>query len=309
MTLLQGVDRAGAIALWEAQALKSRFNIQWCGVYIGGPTNGGYGWTQSVVEDLATIGWKFMPIYVGQNTDWTPVERLNQAQGVIDGNQAAALMQSFGWKPNKGLVVALDVEYNTNEQHLSKAVEYMVSWCNTVTKAGYLPAIYSHAFALNAYAKVAQVPTYAWTTAWITGGKMDTNVNVRYGLTGNFADNAIQYTGGTWLDGQVSNFDLDAATSSYPLCPAPSAVGAVKDEAVTIHFDETNHSIGGGFLRFWQKYGGIRIFGYPITDEFQENGKTVQYFERARFERNPNNGDADNWNVELGLLGSEARKA
>jgi DMSO/TMAO reductase YedYZ molybdopterin-dependent catalytic subunit len=70
------------------------------------------------------------------------------------------------------------------------------------------------------------------------------------------------------------------------------------------HFPETGHAVGGEFLTFWQQHGGLATFGYPITEAFEEDGRTVQYFERQRFELHPENEAP--WNVLLGLLGSEA---
>lgn len=64
------------------------------------------------------------------------------------------------------------------------------------------------------------------------------------------------------------------------------------------------------FANFFQQYGGLSVFGYPISEGFEEsnNGQSrfVQYFERARFELVPN-GDPNNLlkAVELGLLGRE----
>ena len=71
------------------------------------------------------------------------------------------------------------------------------------------------------------------------------------------------------------------------------------------YFPETGHSLAFGFKEFWESHGGVEIFGYPISEEFTENGRTVQYFERARFEYNPNAQDDDS-QVLLGLLGREA---
>jgi hypothetical protein len=47
------------------------------------------------------------------------------------------------------------------------------------------------------------------------------------------------------------------------------------------------------------------IFGYPITEEMEEGGITVQYFERARFEWRPDIGKAEDWHVVLGRVGAE----
>lgn len=67
------------------------------------------------------------------------------------------------------------------------------------------------------------------------------------------------------------------------------------------------------FKAFFNRYGGVTVFGYPIspalteTDETTGQTKTVQYFERARMELTP--GTRPNpdplYNVQLGLLGHE----
>jgi hypothetical protein len=67
------------------------------------------------------------------------------------------------------------------------------------------------------------------------------------------------------------------------------------------YFPQTGHYVIGGFLDFFNRHGGLAVFGYPITDEFSEGGRTVQYFERARFEWHP--GNPWPYQVQLGLLG------
>jgi len=51
-------------------------------------------------------------------------------------------------------------------------------------------------------------------------------------------------------------------------------------------FPETGHNIKGDFLRFYKSVSDPRlVFGYPITEQItSKDGKTVQYFQRARFE-------------------------
>ena len=53
-----------------------------------------------------------------------------------------------------------------------------------------------------------------------------------------------------------------------------------------LFFPETGHNVKGDFLRY---YNSVRdpklVFGYPITEQIaSKDGKTVQYFQRARFE-------------------------
>ena len=74
------------------------------------------------------------------------------------------------------------------------------------------------------------------------------------------------------------------------------------------YFKETQHWLALGFLAFWDANGGLPIFGMPISEEFTENGKTVQYLERARFEINPA-VTSNPWHVELGRVGDEASSA
>jgi len=90
------------------------------------------------------------------------------------------------------------------------------------------------------------------------------------------------------------------------------AAGKVTPQSPDIReFPETGCVLGHGFLRFWEKYGGLLVFGYPITNEMQENGLTVQYFERARFEHHPHDGHGrpEDWHVVLGHVGRELLEA
>ncbi|NJM08377.1 L,D-transpeptidase [Candidatus Gracilibacteria bacterium] len=74
----------------------------------------------------------------------------------------------------------------------------------------------------------------------------------------------------------------------------------------TIYFEQTGHHLSNraGFLDFWRANGRLLIFGYPISEELVENGRIVQYFERARFEYHPESAGTPA-QVQLGLLGNE----
>ncbi|MBX6754632.1 MAG: ferritin-like domain-containing protein [Thermorudis peleae] len=86
--------------------------------------------------------------------------------------------------------------------------------------------------------------------------------------------------------------------------------GMVPDSVEVVYFPQTGHYLGHGFLRYWQKFGGLEIFGFPISEEFREqnpdNGKTyvVQYFERARLEWHPGEWP-ERWDIMLGRLGAQ----
>jgi len=79
-----------------------------------------------------------------------------------------------------------------------------------------------------------------------------------------------------------------------------------------LYFPATGHTLRGAFLDYWNRYGGLTQFGYPITEEFfEEVGPDhkqyqVQYFERNRFERHPENAGTPS-EVLLGTLGRDFR--
>jgi subtilisin family serine protease len=67
------------------------------------------------------------------------------------------------------------------------------------------------------------------------------------------------------------------------------------------YFRETQHNLSGQFRAYWDKYGGLAIFGFPISEPYYDNGKLIQWFERNRFELHPDNPPQHQ--VLLGLLG------
>jgi len=63
--------------------------------------------------------------------------------------------------------------------------------------------------------------------------------------------------------------------------------GTASAQSVDIQFfPETGHNVRGDYLRFYQSVRDPQlVFGYPITEQItSKDGKTVQYFQRARFE-------------------------
>jgi hypothetical protein len=74
------------------------------------------------------------------------------------------------------------------------------------------------------------------------------------------------------------------------------------------YYPETGHTLSGTFKSFWEKSGGLPVFGYPLTEEFIEFNRdsnknfAVQFFERQRFEYHPENKGTP-YEVELSRLG------
>ncbi|HLI51777.1 MAG TPA: polysaccharide deacetylase family protein [Thermomicrobiaceae bacterium] len=89
-----------------------------------------------------------------------------------------------------------------------------------------------------------------------------------------------------------------------PFKPFPANTLAVNTSDRTF-FPQTGHYLAYGFKQFWEQNGGLAVFGYPLSEDMSENGLTVQYFQRARFEWHPELRGTP-YEVELGRLGADA---
>jgi mono/diheme cytochrome c family protein len=89
---------------------------------------------------------------------------------------------------------------------------------------------------------------------------------------------------------------------------APITADAAKGQGRTF-FPETNHSVGGEFLAYWRRNGGLRAFGYPLSEDYMgvsyDNGQVykMQLFERVRMEFHPEAPAGQQ--IQLALLGAE----
>ncbi|HUS15364.1 MAG TPA: hypothetical protein VM536_10155 [Chloroflexia bacterium] len=83
--------------------------------------------------------------------------------------------------------------------------------------------------------------------------------------------------------------------------PTADPLGDTADQK---YFMQTGHRLSGVFYRYWQAHGGLALFGYPISEEMNEGGYRVQYFQRNRFEYHPDHAGTA-FEVQLGLLGRD----
>ena len=118
-----------------------------------------------------------------------------------------------------------------------------------------------------------------------------------------------------WVHGEPPNSEVHAVSIAgvLPTAPLPNPGTTSPDWT---YFPETSHYLAHGFRACWQASGGLAIFGYPLTEEFEERdpgtGHTnvVQYSERARFEY-PGDGYSSGapCNPWLGRVGAELAQA
>jgi photosystem II stability/assembly factor-like uncharacterized protein len=110
------------------------------------------------------------------------------------------------------------------------------------------------------------------------------------------------------LDGGQAWLPLGGIAATGVTALAATARGALPSDPVPApvrsrpglqYFPTTHHIVSGAFLTFYSRYGGLKVFGLPLTEPFVEGGVRVQYFERARMALLPGGG------VRLGPLGRE----
>lgn len=113
-----------------------------------------------------------------------------------------------------------------------------------------------------------------------------------------------------WQADTDGHEDVWAIPVSNALPTAPEQ--RTGDDSQTYRFfDETRHPLNTEFLSFWDVSGGLPVFGYPLTSEYEELNPDlgeplrVQYLERQRFEHHPQNAGTP-YEVLIGRLGYTA---
>ena len=96
--------------------------------------------------------------------------------------------------------------------------------------------------------------------------------------------------------------DLGKRQAPIPIAKIPAA-----NDPNCQYAPETGHSICYLFRDYFNQNGGIDRFGYPITEFTAEDGRLVQYFQRARMEWHPEKPEGQR--VVLALLGQIYYKA
>ncbi len=108
-------------------------------------------------------------------------------------------------------------------------------------------------------------------------------------LTSNEPERVLDGIGGLWLLAggppnwwRIWNPPLDLPTTRNDGVVPPA------DGYPWRYFTETGHTVHGAALEHFNATGGLAVYGLPRTEEFVEDGKTVQYFQRGRLEFGPN---------------------
>ncbi len=134
-------------------------------------------------------------------------------------------------------------------------------------------------------------------------GRLEFDGAMRWGLTG--AEIAARYPAAPRAPLRCTRWPgpprLPRGEEGYaPLPPCPA------DGPAARYFPETGHLVANGMLAFWEARGGLRRFGLPLSEEFDDagSGLRLQLFERARLEYHRDTGA-----ITIGRTGAEAMEA
>jgi hypothetical protein len=230
--VMRGTDRASEFSVASAKDLKNNHGVKFTGVYIGGPCNGGSGWTKAGVTAIShATGWKFEPIYVGQQESAIcGHHNLTYNQGKADGKAAVADMKRFGWEPKKDIPVSLDLEAGTYYAHPTSSTNYVRGWVNEVHALGYRAHVYSTPFGLNTFHDKHVKIDGAWAASYFYSGFKNVAPADLSQMGSRFRhkNRAWQYAGNFEVSGAGK---VDADTANMLLAPKPGGT----NRATTSH--------------------------------------------------------------------------
>lgn len=223
------------------------------GTYLGGVNWAcDYGnFTASWVRQVATEGWRFIPIWVGEQASCSTIPGavlINpadaSAEGTAEAASAVATAKSFGYGP--GSAIYYDMEgYDSSNTTCGKGVlTFLSAWTRGLHAAGYLSGVYSSA-ASGIADLAAQYGGTTYTSPddiWIADWDGDPVLSDPYVPNADWADHQRlrQYAGShneTW-GGATINIDSDiiggpvSGLRGARLDPGPSLLGGT--DAVTV---------------------------------------------------------------------------
>ena len=142
--MLKGFDVSAFPGVPAMKALRGYFDF--VGIYLApAASHPDMSWMQRI-GDLRVLGYKFWPVYVGQQIAGPGSKNDTLPQGTKDGNDAADLMAHAGFKPNDPCY--LDLENGAPFPPAEST--YAFSWIAQVRARGYRPGVYcSHVLAPN----------------------------------------------------------------------------------------------------------------------------------------------------------------
>lgn len=211
------------------------------------------------VQAVAPTASMLQPVPPSAAGDFTPKLSPSQAQRVVDAAQQvdATRRAKLNPTPADGLPVVRAVYMSASKHHVSYRVGFLTFWREN---GGLL------------------IFGYPLTEEIVERGKI-----VQYFERAKFEYNPLAFGAADQVQVALLGRELTVGRDFPAVAPGTGEV----------FYAETGHSLSGTFRQFWLKRGGLPVFGYPISEPFEETStidgqnRIVQYFERAKFEYFP----------------------
>jgi hypothetical protein len=203
--MLLGFDISTAPSPVQLTQLREHFDF--CGCYLApAPSHQDRSWMVAGIANARHLGFRFLPIFVGQQVVGPGSHNDTAAQGQQDAFKAAQLMHAAGFALNAP--VYLDLENGAPFPPAESA--YAFAWIEHIRGLGFTPGVYcSHVLAPHfnpdkSRVWAFQVPTTALTKQAKLPPPAPASLN---------GHSAMQYRQNVMLDGISLTVDLDAADS------------------------------------------------------------------------------------------------
>lgn len=251
-----GFDRSAYPGDDVMESLHDNTTMAFVGFYLApAPNHGDTGWMSSA-DVVRSMGWGFLPVYVGRQA---ASPNLTAAQGTADGNDATTLAQTAGFASDA--VIYLDIEIGgTLAQPF---VDYISAWTTQVAANSARPGVYCSfsQTAAQITAQVGDVPVWVFHPTDSGPSVIDLSNETPPDPAGSGFGAAIawQYRMSlnghvdvTWTDGSgvtktMIQVDLDSSVvqdPSNPVFPTPT-ISAITPTTATAH--DTVAIDGSGF--------------------------------------------------------------
>jgi Domain of unknown function (DUF1906) len=273
----EGFDACTAPSAAFMSAWHSKSPYGAVGIYIGGAERACAqpNLTASWVTQQAAAGWRFMPIYVGPQAEFSQITA-PASQAVAAAQDAATQAAALGLGP--GTAIYYDMEAYPAAQE-SNALAFMSAWTTELHAEGYKSGIYSSSSSgvtdLVANFSKDAMPDVIWDALW----NGDANTADPVIPATDWADNnrAHQFNGGSneTFGGDTINVDQDYLDVSLtPPGPVNSGQSALLTSAGTVaDFVIRNGNLntfyqaspGSGFTGPKKLTSGRNLAGTPVA--------------------------------------------
>jgi hypothetical protein len=273
----EGFDACTAPSSGYMSAWKKSSPYAAVGIYIGGAERACAqpNLTAAWVAQQAAAGWRFVPIYVGPQAEYSQLTS-PASQGVAAAEDAVTQAAALGFGP--GSPVYYDMEAYPAKQE-SKALAFLSAWTTQLHAEGYKSAVYSSSSSgvanlVSNFTKYA-MPDVIWDALW--NGQANTTDPVIPAADWPTGRRAHQFSGGTnqSFGGDTIDVDQDylnvSLTPPSPVNPGQPALlastGAVADYVIRSRNLYTYYQTapGGGFAGPEKLTSTGNLTGTPVA--------------------------------------------